>query len=262
MAKAKKEKKAKRERRERRFVPRSTTKPLTVKILGGLGAATMGVGAWAQYGRALLSQEQTVSPYPFAPWVLAAGAALFGVAVWLGTSAEPPVRVGAAGIAVERGEIRRMAWYDVGHISWSSDKDLLEIRGTDEAGKDWTFILNPLSHAQACAWFLKEARERVPKVVDVPDSPRGVPEARPQEGQLIVLDAVQVVGKRCMESDTLIAYEPDARICPRCERIYHKHHVPDECACGGSLAGMRVPEDGHESAAPSEPKPESLKDHA
>ena len=58
-----------------------------------------------------------------------------------------------------------------------------------------------------------------------------------------MLDAVQVVGKRCSESDKVIAYEPDARVCPKCERIYQKFYVPDECPCGASLQGMRVSKD-------------------
>jgi hypothetical protein len=34
----------------------------------------------------------------------------------------------------------------------------------------------------------------------------------------------------------IIAFEPDARVCPRCERIYHRDHVPDTCACGGAMS--------------------------
>jgi hypothetical protein len=49
-----------------------------------------------------------------------------------------------------------------------------------------------------------------------------------------------VVGKHCADSGTVIAYEPDARVCPRCERVYHKAHVPETCACGGSLEGLRA----------------------
>jgi hypothetical protein len=49
------------------------------------------------------------------------------------------------------------------------------------------------------------------------------------------------VGKRCAESDVIISYEPDARVCPRCERVYHKDHVPKSCVCGASLAEVKAP---------------------
>src|SRR5215472_14246394 len=241
-----KTKKKKAERKERRFLPRATSKPRNVKLIGGAGATVLGVGAWAQFGRALLGSE--LPPYPFAPWVLAAGAALFGVAVWMGSSGEPAVRVGAAGLAVEKGELRRMPWHAIKRIGWDNDRETIEVKGDDETGKAWTFTLAALAHPQAIAWLLKEGRDRIPKVVDVPDEPRGVPAAQAQAGEVVLLDPVQVVGKHCAESDRVIAYEPDARVCPKCERVYHKHYVPDECPCGASLAGMRVTDELAEPA--------------
>jgi hypothetical protein len=238
MAKKDKAKSSKRERKERRFTPKSTTKPGNVKLLGGLGAATLGIGAWAQFGRALMNID--LPPYPWAAWVLAAGAVMFGAAVWLGTSGEPVVRVGAAGLALERGNLRRVPWYNIERITFDTDRESVIVKGKDETDKEWTITLAAGSHPQAVAWLLKEARDRIPKAVEVPDEPRGVPKPDPHAGMVIALDAVQVVGKRCMESDTIIAYEPDSRVCPKCERIYHKHHVPDECECGASLEGMRV----------------------
>ena len=231
---------SKKERRERRFLPQSATRPLNVKVLGGRGAALLGAGAWAQFGRAVMGVD--LPPYPFAPWVLAGGATLFGAAVWLGTSGEPAVRVGTGGIALEKGELRRMPWYGVDSIAWDNERDALKITGKDEAGREMSVSLTARSHPQACAWILKEARDRIPKQVEAPDEPRGVPQPA-QEGQVIVLDPVQVVGQHCMASKTSILYEPDARLCPKCERIYHKLHVPDECVCGASLAGMRVTAD-------------------
>jgi hypothetical protein len=241
MAKKDKAKSQKRERRERRFLPQSTSRPLNIKILGGLGALLLGAGAWAQFGRALMHVE--LPPYPWAPWVLTGGAVLFGVAVWMGTSGEPAVRVGAGGIAVEKGDLRRMPWYEVESIGWDNDRESLKVSGKDENGKPMALTLAALSHPQACAWMLKEARDRIPSLVDVPDEPRGVPRPAANEGQGIVLDPVQVVGRRCMESGESILYEPDSRVCPKCERVYHKHHVPDVCKCGASLAGMRVTAD-------------------
>jgi hypothetical protein len=180
-------------------------------------------------------------PYPFGPWVLAAGALLFGAAVWMGTSSEPAVRVGSAGLAIEKGDLRRLPWYGIESVTWDSDRETLVIKGNDEGNRAITVTLSAGVHPQACAWFLKEARDRIPKVVEVPDELRGVPKPSTDDGQVIVLDAVQVVGKRCIESDELILYEPDSRVCPKCERIYHKLHVPEECKCGAALAAMRVP---------------------
>jgi hypothetical protein len=204
----------------------------------GLGAVLLGAGAWAQFGRALMQAE--LPPYPWAIWVLVGGAVLVGIAVWMGTSGEPAVRVGAGGLATEKGDLRRMPWYEVESIAWDDGRSSLKVRGKDEAGKDMSLTLAALSHPQACAWILKEARDRIPSLVEAPDQPRGVPKASSSEGQSILLDPVQVVGRRCMASGESILYEPDSRICPQCERVYHKQHVPTECACGASLAGMRV----------------------
>jgi hypothetical protein len=243
MAKEKKKSKSgtKRERRERRFLPQSTGKPIHIKILGGLGAAVLGVGAWAQFGHALMKDD--LPPYALAPWVLAGGAVLFGAAVWLGTSGESAMRVGAAGIAIEKGQLQRIPWSLVERITWDGEDELLRVRGADEAGKDSFVIVSARSHPQTVAWIVKEARDRIPKLVDVPDEALGLPTPDPHAGQTIVLDAVQVVGKHCAESNKVIAYEPDARVCPKCERVYHKFYVPDDCACGASLLGMRVTKD-------------------
>jgi hypothetical protein len=50
---------------------------------------------------------------------------------------------------------------------------------------------------------------------------------------------LQLVGKRCAESDKIIAYEPDARVCTRCERVYHKTKVPKTCECGADIGHLR-----------------------
>jgi hypothetical protein len=175
----------------------------------------------------------------------------------MGTSGEPAVRVGAGGIATEKGDLRRMPWYEVESITWDNDRQKLDVRGKDEGGKDMSLTLAALSHPQACAWILKEARDRIPKLVEVPDQPRGIPKASATEGQSILLDPVQVVGRRCMASGESLLYEPDSRICPKCERVYHKEHVPDECACGASLAGMRPGSSKDKGKATSEPEPEA-----
>jgi hypothetical protein len=77
--------------------------------------------------------------------------------------------------------------------------------------------------------------------VDVAEERLGdLPEPHRDAGEVLVLDPIQVVGKHCAESGTVIAYEPDARVCTRCERVYHKAHVPETCACGASLESLRA----------------------
>jgi hypothetical protein len=50
----------------------------------------------------------------------------------------------------------------------------------------------------------------------------------------------------------VIAYEPDGRVCPRCERIYHKKSIPNKCACGQDLAGLRHSIDGDDDEEENE----------
>jgi hypothetical protein len=47
----------------------------------------------------------------------------------------------------------------------------------------------------------------------------------------------------------MIAYEPDARVCPACERVFHKDKVPRKCLCGTDLSklGGTGPEDAEDS---------------
>ena len=82
-----------------------------------------------------------------------------------------------------------------------------------------------------------------------------MPKASREGLQVIHLDPIQVVGQHCAATGKAIAWEPDARICPRCERIYHKDHVPETCECGGSLEALRKkakPETASESAGAKE----------
>jgi hypothetical protein len=226
------------ERQERRFAPRPLAKRSVVMGVGSLSGMALGAGVWAQFGHEWT--DNPLPPYPFAPALIAAGAIAFGAAVWLGTSGEAPLRVGSGGIGIERAkEVVRIPWHGVERIVWDPDTQSLSIRGSDDMGSEQQLTVTTKVHPGALAWIVKEARARIPDMVDVPDEAHGLPAAEPTAGELLTMDPVQVVGKRCAESDRIIAYEPDARVCPRCERVYYKAAVPETCACGASLSGLR-----------------------
>lgn len=226
---AKKSKDKKRERSERRFLPQSATPPLLVKVLGALGASGLGAGLTGQYIRP--------EPVPYAVWVLAGGALLLGGAIWIGTSGDPALRVGDAGIALEKGGLRRLPWWGVDAVIWNGGDETLTVTGKDEGGGALSLTISKKSQAQAVAWIVKEARARIPKLVEVSDEAlETIGKASRDAGQVMKLEPLQIVGRRCAGSDKAIAWEPDGRVCPRCERVYHKDHVPETCDCGGSLA--------------------------
>jgi hypothetical protein len=110
-------------------------------------------------------------------------------------------------------------------------------------------VVKLASHPLAVAWIVKEARHRIPKLVDIPDETRErLPETHDEDGAIQKLEPVQVVGKHCAATDKVISFEPDARVCHRCERVYHKDHVPKKCACGANLSDKKG-KDGDEDAA-------------
>jgi len=236
MAKADKKLSAKRERRERRFFPRPTASPPVVYAIGGVGALLLGAGAWAQWLRIVMTNVDASAPY--GTWVLAAGIVALGVAIWFGTSGEPTLRVGDAGVALEKGGVKRIPWYGVDSVTYEGATATVVVKGHDEGGGEIVVRARVASHPQAAAWIAAEARSRVPATVSFGDE-IVLPVRSKSAGELLPLDPIQVVGKRCAESRTILAFEPDARICTRCERIYHKDHVPETCACGGSMASAR-----------------------
>jgi hypothetical protein len=253
---SKKDKKARGPGRyERRFVAQSQYNPWLVRVIGGLGAAGLGAGGWAYfYGESFKKAAEVAKAAGDAAaqgafrldavpsYVVAAGAVMTGIGIWLGTSSETPLRVGVPGIAMERGdEVRRMPWWAVTQVTWESGNLALVVAGKDEAGTSWTFKVPASSHAEAVGWIVKEALDRVPKVVDIRDDVlEKLPGANPHAGMKVELEALQVVGKRDALTGTLISYEPDARVCTRCERVYFKKSVPKKCTCGASLLELRA----------------------
>jgi len=233
----------KRERKELRFFPQSSANPILLRVLGALGAAALGAGAWAQF--------MSVEPVQWTPYLLAGGALLFAAALFLGTSGDPVLRVGDGGVAVDRGVIRRIPWYAVEAVNWSGTTRTILVKGKDESEKPLVIEAKLKSQPAAAAWIIKEAQSRIPDQVDVPEEIEGLPEASKDDGDELALEPLQVAGRRCAESDKAIAFEADARVCARCERVYHKAYVPAKCDCGGSLAGLR-----DKNAAPVEEEKE------
>jgi hypothetical protein len=232
----------KRERRERRFLPRSTTNPVLVQVAGGVGAAALGAGVWAQFGRALVAKaSESAGPSPLAPYFLAGGAIVLGAAIWFGTSGDSAIHVGDAGLGLDKGSLRRLAWHQIESLTYDGSSASVIARGKDDGGAELVIAVPTKSQPEAAAWLLKEARTRIPGVIDIAeDAVKDLPEARTDDGEVLTLEAIQVVGKHCAASGTVIAYEPDARICPRCERVYHKANVPESCACGASLEALHA----------------------
>ena len=223
-------------RRERRFEPRSVMSARVVYLIGAAGAILMGAGAWGQFGAML--QESSPPPLKIAPYILAVGAVIVGAAIWLGTSGEPSLRVGDAGIAIEKRGLQRMPWYEVKELVWTGD--VLRMSGKSDLGVALAYTAKLAVHPQAIAWIVKEARERIPTVFEIQGQGAGVPDPMARAGEVLTLEPPQVVGKHCAASGRVIAYEPDARVCPRCERVYHKESVPETCECGASLAEARA----------------------
>lgn len=233
--------KLKRERFERRFVPASTTDYRIVYVVGGLGAIGLGAGFYGQWGYTLGNATLT-EPIPYSMWILAAGALILGAAIWIGTSSESIIRIGSAGVGEEKsGLVRRIAWHELDAVRL--ENGVLVVSGKDEANVDYTVRVKHVNAPQAVAWIVAQARERVPDVVDLSKSERtAIGEAAKKAGEWVEPPPLQVVGKRCAVSDKIIAYEPDARVCQRCERVYHRSHVPSACECGNSLSHLREKE--------------------
>ncbi len=241
MAKVSKRKSSKRDRYERRFIPGSTANPQLVYAIGGVGAVALGAGFWGQFGSALHKTAVVVEPWPNTPWLLAGGAVVLGLAIWIGTSGAPAVRVGSGGVAEEKGAGRRIAWWRVESIKL--EDRVLMVRGEDEGGVDTAIGLPLRGFADAAAWVVSEATDRVAEALDLSDADRAaIGAADPDAGETVDATPLQLVGKRCASSNKLVAYEPDARVCSTCERVYHKLSVPAECACGASLAHLKKAE--------------------
>ena len=217
----------KRKRRELRFQPKTTQSAWLMLALGMLGALALGAGVFGQWVKD--------PPIDYAVYLVALGAAGLGVALWAGDLSGVPVRVGDAGIALEKGsDLVRLAWCDIERISIDRGQLLAK-------GDDMTLSIPIAAHPQAAAWILSEAVQRVPNVVDVKRRAiKELPKPDPEAGEELKVEGVQVAGRHCRESETLISFERDARLCPNCCEVYHHQHVPKICATCEQPLGERA----------------------
>jgi len=231
-----KKKKSDRRRRETRFFPQSNANPIVIRVIGAVGAALLGAGAYEKFW-------VTTEPWKYTPYLLAAGALAFAMSIWFGTSGDPVLRVGDGGVGIDRGQVARIPWYAVTSIFYDPQLVAVSVKGKDESGAALRVDAKLKSQGQAAAWIIKEGRARIPKLVELSDAGKKAIPSAEATSDLILLDDLQVVGRKCDATGKAIAYEPDARVCKRCERVYYKKSVPRKCACGASLAELRLQTD-------------------
>lgn len=227
--KAKKKGTEKRERTERRFEAESTHASRLTTLTGMAGGLALGAGVYAQWVRE--------DPLSFAPYLVAAGGVALGGALFK-TGAEPAkVRVGEAGVALEKGaDLTRILWCDVERIALEGDT--LVVRG-----KEATVSFRIDEQPKAAAWVVSEAQQRVPGVVGLSEKERerfGKPNDK--DGEVVRVDELQIAGRNCRASDKPIAFERDARLCPTCSEVYLKDQVPKKCLTCQADLGARARE--------------------
>jgi hypothetical protein len=229
MAETKKKKKAvKRERKERRFSPEQTYSSGAAVAAGMLGSLAAGAGVWGQW----ISE----TPHSYATYLFAGGSIALAGSLWFGDAGAVPVRVGDAGIALERGtELTRLAWCDL---------ETVEVQGKQlvAKGKNATFTIPIGAHPRAVAWILAEGTKRVPEAMNVKQSQLStLPEPRDLDGELVALEGVQVAGRHCAATNKPISFERDARLCPNCAQVYLKDNVPKKCVtCERDLGSAAI----------------------
>ncbi|MBM4362002.1 MAG: hypothetical protein FJ104_04935, partial [Deltaproteobacteria bacterium] len=168
--------------------------------------------------------------------LVAVGTLGLAAGLWLASATPAPLRVGDAGVAVERGrEILRILWCDVEEIRLEGER--LEVRS-----KAFTLAIPLDASAAAVADVVAQADRRRPAVVRLDDAARKrLPASREPAGEDVPVVGEQIAGRRCAASGEILAFERDARLCPGCGQAYEKSHVPESCAtCGAALAGRAI----------------------
>lgn len=210
-------------RSERRFEPASSSAALLSVVGMSVGAVLAGAGTYGQWLR------QDLGPYKYAPHLLGAGAVLLFAVALAGQWGARVLRVGDAGIAEERGE------GEIERIAWNAVERLVPGAATLTVQASGRSISVPLaSQGQAAARVVYETKRRRPRLLEGLDLK--LPPVDETAGEVLALEPPQVAGLRCRESDRLIAFERDARLCGLCGELYHKDSVPRRCAtCNAAL---------------------------
>jgi hypothetical protein len=217
---------ATRERKERRFLPEETRTTWVWLVTAWVGAAAIGAGVWGRW----ISDP----PHDFAVYLLLAGAVATVAAIrYVGGTY--PVRVGDAGVALERGsELTRLLWCDIERVRADAEQLVLE-------GKERSLTIPLDIHRRAVANILSEGTRRLPDIMDVKESILiGLPKPDPKAGQSLPVTDVQAAGRHCAASGKAIAFEKDARVCQNCGQIYHHQHVPETCTTCEHKLGSRA----------------------
>jgi hypothetical protein len=210
-------------REERRYEGRTSPGAVVAVVIASLGAVSVGAGTYGQWGRQWFGAD-SLGPHKYAFAMLAAGAAALLLVLLFGPRPTKPIRVGDAGVAVEKdgGEIERIAWCDVERVSLVAGS-MLTFQSSGAS------IAIPIAlQPQAAARAMAEAQKRIPAKVAELDG-ASLPQIDPVAGEVQRLEPPQVAGLRCKKSDKLIAFERDGRLCSRCGELYHKDSVPSKC---------------------------------
>jgi hypothetical protein len=227
-AKAKKAAQAKRVRKERRFVPEPTYASRASIAGGMLGALALGAGAYSQW----ISEN----PRAVAPYLFGAGAVALGAALWFGDAGALPLRVGDAGLGIEKGtELARLAWCDMQRVFTERGELVAQ-------GKELTLRIPIAAHRTAVAWVLSEGTKRVPAAMDAKRASLvGLPEIKDSDGEFVVIEGLQIAGRHCAATGKPISFERDARLCPICGQVYLKDQVPKQCVtCDHELGAKAI----------------------
>jgi hypothetical protein len=216
-------------RYERRYEPRSGGAVWVSVLAMSIGSVVLGAGVYGQWLRGVARPEIT-EPSPYALYLLVAGALVVGGVLLFGPRPARAIRVGAAGIGVEKDatEVERIEWRDVTRILFGGD--VLTFQGPGAV------IAIPLKQQpDAAARAYAEAKRRIPAKLEDVDGAT-IPKPSDDDGEELPLEKPQLAGARCKASDELIAFEKDARLCGLCGEVYHKAHVPERCVtCDAAL---------------------------
>jgi hypothetical protein len=213
----------------RRLQPTVTTPTAILALLGGGGSLLVGAGLFAQFGN---SGEALY--HDKALWILAGGAFLISGALWFAAAADAVLRVGDGGVVLEKSNEERLAWYEMTSITWSEVSETLLVKGR-RGGASVELTVRAKGHPQGVPWIIREARARVPAIVDLPEGIDGKLDTPQEDAGMITKEPRQIVGAKCSKSSRAIMLESDAVVCVQCGRTYHREEVPEECECGAKL---------------------------